>query len=111
RLSMLVPFLFLTPLVVGLATLFIRPFWWRRLLWTYLVPLVPLTCWWDGAVSHLRAYTPAELEQLADEVGVDGYSWRAGRVPLGSAPGRLTYLIGYPTAAAPPAAPEREGEP
>ena len=30
-----------------------------RMLWTYPVPLVPLTCWWDGIVSQLRAYTPA----------------------------------------------------
>ncbi|MGE5602930.1 MAG: hypothetical protein ACM30E_07750, partial [Nitrososphaerales archaeon] len=38
-------FLF-TPLMVLLATPLIRPFRWGRLFWTYLVPLVPLTCWW-----------------------------------------------------------------
>ena len=65
------------------------------------MPLVPLTCWWDGVVSQLRAYTVAEMEALAGEVGVDGYAWRAGRVPIGSAPGWLTYLIGYPEAGVP----------
>ena len=34
----------LTPLFVWLATPFMRPFLWRRLLWTYPLPLVPLTC-------------------------------------------------------------------
>ena len=31
----------LTPLFVWLATPFMRPFLWRRLLWTYVVPAVP----------------------------------------------------------------------
>ena len=43
----IIPLLF-TPLYVAIATPFIRPFQWRRLLWTYALPLVPLTCWWDG---------------------------------------------------------------
>jgi hypothetical protein len=95
----LIPMLVLTPLMVALTTPFIRPFRWARLLWTYLMPLVPLTCWWDGIVSQLRAYTAAELEALAREVRVDGYTWRAGHVPIGSTPGRLTYLIGQPRGA------------
>ena len=92
----LVPMLLLTPLLVAITTPFIRPFRWRRLLWTYLLPLVPLTCWWDGIVSQLRAYSPAELQDLAGAVGAPMYCWRAGRVPIGSTPGYLTYLIGYP---------------
>jgi hypothetical protein len=61
----LVPMVVFTPLLVLFATPFIRPFRWRRLLWTYLLPAVPLTCWWDGVVSQLRAYTVPELERLA----------------------------------------------
>ena len=99
RLSTLLSLLLLTPLVVGVATPFIRPFRWRRLLWTYLVPLVPLTCWWDGVVSQLRAYNVAELEELAGEVGVAGFTWKVGQVPIKSVPGRLTYLLGYPACA------------
>lgn len=92
----IVPMLLLTPLLVALATPFIRPFRWRRLLWTYVVPLVPLTCWWDGLVSQLRAYRPAELERLAKTAAPETYSWRAGQVPLRSTPGCLTYLLGFP---------------
>ncbi len=90
-----VPMLLLTPFLVGIATPFIRPFRWQRLLWTYLLPLVPLTCWWDGVVSQLRAYSPAELLHLAKAAGTAEYDWRAGRVPIVSTPGRLTYLIGF----------------
>ena len=96
KLSTLIPMLLLTPLMVALATPFIRPFRWRRLLWTYVLPVVPLTIWWDGIISQLRAYTPEELERLAAAVGVENYSWRGGQVPIGSTPGRLTYLLGRP---------------
>ena len=87
--------LLLTPLFVLAVTPVIRPFRWKRLLWTYLLPLVPLTCLWDGIVSQLRAYTPAELEELGASAH-SGTCWRAGRVPIGSTPGSATYLVGYP---------------
>ena len=93
---MLIPLL-LTPIYLWIATPFIRPFRWRRLFWTYVVPLVPLTCWWDGLVSQFRAYTPSELEDLASRTGAGGFTWRAGQVPIGKTPGRLTYLIGTPS--------------
>jgi len=86
----------LTPFMVAIATPFVRPFRWRRLLWTYVLPLVPMTCWWDGIVSQLRAYSPAELEKMAGISGIGSFYWRAGRVRVGSVPVYQTYLIGYP---------------
>ena len=87
--------LLLTPIFVTLATPLMRPFRWDRLLWTYLVPLVPLTCLWDGFVSQLRVYTTAELEVLGADADTRA-AWRAGQVPIGTTPGTLTYLLGYP---------------
>ena len=83
----------LTPIFVGLATPFMRPFTWRRFLWTYIVPLVPFTCLWDGIVSQLRAYTVAELRALCD--GSPPMRWEAGQVAIARGHGRLTYLIGF----------------
>ena len=83
----------LTPFMVLAMTPLIRPFRWRRLLLTYLLPAVPLLCFWDGLVSQLRAYTAHELESLARSVEPDRYHWESGTVPLG--PARLTYLLGY----------------
>lgn len=94
------PVVVLLPLLVWLATPFIRPRTAARLLWTYLIPVVPLVAAWDALVSVLRSYHPEEL--LAIARGVDGgsYQWEAGRV---SAFGgcRITYLLGAP---APPLA-------
>jgi hypothetical protein len=86
-----------TPVLVLLVTPFIGPFRWSRLLFTYLIPLVPLTCLWDGFVSQLRAFTPEELHNLATGLGDVRYRWNAGKVRLQGSPAHLTYLIGIPS--------------
>ena len=65
-------------------------------MFTYLLPLVPLTCWWDGIISQLRAYTVGELESLASDAAGNSYEWRAGSIALPNSPGHLTYLLGLP---------------
>jgi len=93
-LKSIVPLL-LTPLLVWLATPFIRPFSWRRLLWTYPLPAVPLLCVWDGIVSQLRAYRPEELKALAGATG-DAFIWEAGTHRAPKVPAQITYLLGWP---------------
>jgi hypothetical protein len=84
----------LTPLFVWLVTPWMRPFSWSRLLWTYPLPLVPLTCLWDGVVSQLRAYTSDELREMCQ--GSAPMTWEIGQIPVAKGLGRLTYLIGCP---------------
>lgn len=95
----LIPILFL-PLFVWLSTPLMRPVTWKRLLFTYAIPLVPLTCLWDGVVSQLRAYTIDELQELGREAG--RMEWHAGAVPIARGLGRLTYLVGIPLTSAAP---------
>ncbi|WP_263353155.1 hypothetical protein [Acidicapsa acidisoli] len=92
-LLMMVPFFF-TPIFVALATPFIRPFRLQRLVWTYLIPLVPLACWWDGLISACRAYTVTEM--LAMTQGFVDYDWKADRVGIQGTAAHLTYLLGIP---------------
>jgi SAM-dependent methyltransferase len=90
------PAILAMPLFVWLATPFIRPFSWRRVLWTNLLPVVPFLAAWDGLVSCLRTYSPEELLALTPEPTPAGYRWEAGRLPsLGGC--RITYLLGWPT--------------
>ena len=86
--------IFLTPLAVWIATPFMRPFLWRRLFWTYVIPLVPFTCLWDGIVSQLRAYTLDEFDALC--AGSAPMTWERGKIPIAKGRGHLTYLIGVP---------------
>lgn len=68
------------PLLVWLATPFIRPFSWKRLLFTYLIPLIPLGVFWDGLVSMLRLYSIEELEQMTAAAAVPGYKWEVRQI-------------------------------
>jgi len=86
---------FVFPVIILLVTPFIRPFKWSRLLFTYLIPLIPLGILWDGTVSLLRIYTPGMLRQIVSEIKTENYTWRTGKA--GTRPGKyVIYLIGYP---------------
>jgi SAM-dependent methyltransferase len=90
RLSALAGML-LAPLFVLLITPRIAPFSWTRLFYTYVLPILPLLILWDGVVSCLRSYRPAELRALTD--GLDeGYRWEIGEYRRRGAV--VTYLIG-----------------
>lgn len=84
------------PLVVWAFTPFIRPFRWSRLLYTYLIPLVPLVTLFDGVVSCVRSYSVDELRKLAASFGAAGYHWEVGAVRGKGNPVPITYLIGVP---------------
>ncbi len=86
----------LVPLMVLLLTPFIRPFRWSRLLWTYLIPLVPLVVLFDGLVSCLRTYTVEELRDLTARLNANDYHWDIGTVKSKASPIPITYLIGVP---------------
>jgi hypothetical protein len=73
---------------------FIRPFRWSRLLWTYLPPVLPLVGAFDGVVSCLRTYSPAELRELLH--GLDTFAWQVGETRSPWSPLVVTYLVGVP---------------
>jgi len=73
---------------------FIRAFRWSRLAWTYLPPLLPLVGAFDGVVSCLRTYSPAELRELLH--GLDSYDWQVGETRTPRSPLVVTYLVGVP---------------
>jgi hypothetical protein len=72
----------------------IRPFRWSRLLWTWLIPLVPFVLFYDGIVSCLRAYSHREIEELIAPLKTPDYEWEIGEERSGFLP--VTYLLGYP---------------
>lgn len=85
------------PLLAVATAPFLPPFRWSRLAWAYVLPLLPLLVAWDGVVSCLRTYTPAELRALIASVpGADTYVWQVGeeRNPAPVLP--VTYVIGVP---------------
>jgi hypothetical protein len=84
----------LMPLAGFLTAPFARPFRISRLLWTYLIPVIPFVLFFDGVISCLRAYSQKELSLLAAQVNADNYVWLIGERPGGLTP--VTFLVGYP---------------
>ena len=84
-----------SPISVLLTTPFIRPFKIGRIIFTYLIPIVPLFVLWDGIVSSLRTYSVEEMEDLISQLeGIEKYDFDIGRVPSG--PGVILYLLATP---------------
>jgi len=82
-----------SPITVLFVTPFIRPFKIGRILFTYIIPIVPLFVLWDGVVSSLRTYSLNEMQEMIDELKNNtSYHWKTGRVKSG--PGIILYLIG-----------------
>ncbi len=89
-------YMLLTPLLVLLNTPFIRPWSWKRIFWTYIIPILPFIVMFDGLVSSLRTYTPDELEKMISKLNAPDYTWEVGLERIKMLPIGVTYLIGYP---------------
>lgn len=76
-----------------LLTPFCKPTF-RQLIFTYLIPVIPIFFAWDGAVSNVRTYTMKDLDELLEGVNSPDYKWEKGIVK-GKA--SMPYLIGVPT--------------
>ncbi len=73
--------LFFMPVLVLLITLFIKPFSFKRIFFTYIFPIVPLFVWWDGLVSALRTYSIKEMNQMVSSLkNNETYKWEIGKV-------------------------------
>lgn len=84
-----------SPISVLITTPFIRPFKFERLLFTYLIPIVPLFVLWDGIVSCLRTYSVPEMNSLVDKLeNKNSFDWEIERIKSG--PGVVLYLLGTP---------------
>lgn len=85
----------LSPIAVLLSTPFIRPLRVGRIIFTYLLPLVPLFTLWDGLISVLRTYSVPEMEQLIRQVpDSEKYHWEVGEIKSNTTTN--LFLLGHP---------------
>ena len=84
------------PLLVLIGTPRVRPFRWSRLIFTYLLPFIPLYIWWDATVSILRAYDQDGLRRIVRQADpAKSFEWQVG-LTSGPGPKALSYVIGIP---------------
>ncbi len=85
----------LSPIAVLLMTPFIKPFKFDRIIFTYLIPVLPLFTLWDGVISVLRTYTVTELKQMILELeNNERFEWEVS-IAKGK-PNDILYLLGTP---------------
>lgn len=85
----------IVPLTVLLTAPFVKPFRFERIIFTYLIPVLPLVTFFDGFMALFKLYAPKDLEELTASIKTDGYYWRYGKLDNGRG-GKIIYLIGYP---------------
>lgn len=69
----------------------------RRLALTYALPIIPAATGWDGIASCMRAYSRAELQELAQDVATSGYGFTVGEAARGfPVPLRVRWIVGEP---------------
>lgn len=78
--------LFVTPSV--------RPMTWQQIVFTYLIPILPLFIAWDGGVSNARTYTLSDWDELLSGLHADNYRWEKGTIK--AKVGNKMYLMGLP---------------
>ncbi len=87
--------MFFSPISVLVTTPFIRPFKIGRIIFTYLIPIIPIVVLWDGVVSSLRTYSVKEMTELVNQLdNKDDFYWDINRIQSG--PGAILYLLGTP---------------
>ncbi len=82
--------LLLTPLV--------RPLTMRQLVFTYLLPIIPLLYAWDGQASMPRLYTLSDMDELLQGLDSPEYRWEKATAKTATGRNLGTYLLGMPVA-------------
>lgn len=84
----------IVPLTVLLTAPFVKPFRIERIIFTYLIPILPLVTFMDGFLALFKLYAPEDLNELTASIETEGYYWRSGKLDNGRG-GKIIYLIGY----------------
>jgi hypothetical protein len=86
----------LVGLSVFFLTPFVRPLTVRQLLFTYVIPIIPVFYAWDGQASMPRIYTLDDLDELLEGLGSPDYRWKKGHAKTRKGRNQGTYLLGLP---------------
>lgn len=81
--------LFMTP--------FVKPLTLEQVIFTYIIPIIPLTYAWDGQASYPRMYAYNDYKELLVGLEDDSYSWEVGPAINTKGKSQGHYVLGTPT--------------
>ena len=81
------------PLTVLFTALFVKPFRISRIIFTYLIPILPVVIVIDGCIALLKLYNPTDLLELTSSLNKNKYECKAGKKENGRG-GKIIYLTG-----------------
>jgi|GEM_PF-2137946 len=81
------------PLTVLLTAPFVKPFRFSRIIFTYLIPILPFAIVVDGCLALMKLYNPDDLKELTSNFNIPNYEWKMGKKDNGRG-GKIIYLTG-----------------
>ena len=94
---LLLPISLIILIVMSLVmTPFVRPLTIPQIIFTYLIPIIPIIYAWDGQASIMRTYTFKDIETLIGEKDSKSYKWEISdtKSVIGKKGGY--FVFGYP---------------
>ncbi|NAS12659.1 hypothetical protein [Poritiphilus flavus] len=87
-LILMIMVLFMTP--------FVKPMTWQQLIFTYLIPIIPICYAWDGQASMPRMYALKDIDILLEDLHGNDYKWEHGAALKPDGKKQGTYILGLP---------------
>lgn len=93
-------FLPLSLLIVFIMALVLTPFSkplsWKQIVFTYLIPIIPIFYAWDGQASMPRIYTFNDINELLGETKDESYTWEIATAKKADGKSLGYYILGLP---------------
>lgn len=87
----------ISTIILFTRLLFRRPLSPARLLFSYLIPIVPLVYLYDSTISHLRTFSTDDLRTMVGALkNTESFEWEIGSKRSPKSHIKNSYLIGYP---------------
>lgn len=78
-------------------TLKVRPLSLKHVVFTYLIPVIPIIYAWDGQASLMRTYTLKDIEELLGNQRPSDYIWDIQQAKKANGKKAGYYVFGYPS--------------
>jgi len=71
----------------------VKPLTVKQIIFTYLIPVIPICFAWDAVITSGRIYRTHDLDILLEGLENQNYTWEKGIIEGDS---EKIYLMGYP---------------